>query len=171
MSCVILRDQSLLTSQKLSHETVEFLIARRAINTNNGALWELPGGKIEPGETDFEGLQRELLEELGTNYDSTQIIGGKPMYEHKHFQNNKELYLKYYLIQATKENEQINLEANELMDWRWVTTKDTNKWIENNAKKTDGDFSDGQSNMSDDFISPGDIPVLEWLENNQFWKH
>ena len=91
--------------------------------------------------------------------------------DHKHFQNNKELYLKYYLIQATKENEQINLEANELMDWRWVTTKDTNKWIENNAKKTDGDFSDGQSNMSDDFISPGDIPVLEWLENNQFWKH
>jgi 8-oxo-dGTP diphosphatase len=28
-------------------------------------LWELPGGHIEPGETNTEGLHRELAEELG----------------------------------------------------------------------------------------------------------
>lgn len=41
------------------------LVAQRERPTELAGLWELPGGKVAPGESDAAGLARELLEELG----------------------------------------------------------------------------------------------------------
>lgn len=43
----------------------EILIDRRRQEGAMGGLWEFPGGKIEPGETIPECIQREIGEELG----------------------------------------------------------------------------------------------------------
>ena len=42
-----------------------FLVSQRPSGGHGAGLWEFPGGKCEPGESDAETLARELREELG----------------------------------------------------------------------------------------------------------
>ena len=43
----------------------QVLVAQRAVDANDGGLWEFPGGKISVGERAVEALIRELTEEIG----------------------------------------------------------------------------------------------------------
>lgn len=43
----------------------EFLVCQRPLHKRHGGLWEFPGGKCDPGESDEEAIRRELREELG----------------------------------------------------------------------------------------------------------
>jgi mutator protein MutT len=42
----------------------KYLGCRRAPGKTLAGMWEFPGGKVEPGETDEEALVREIREEL-----------------------------------------------------------------------------------------------------------
>ncbi|MFD7904290.1 NUDIX domain-containing protein [Kitasatospora sp. NPDC059722] len=52
------------------------LAARRNTPAEVAGRWEFPGGKAEPGETESEALERELLEELGVHARALERLPG-----------------------------------------------------------------------------------------------
>ena len=51
-----------------------YLIGQRSAHKSQGGLWKFMGGKIDPGETPEEALQRECREELALEIEGARII-------------------------------------------------------------------------------------------------
>jgi 8-oxo-dGTP diphosphatase len=55
----------------------DLLVCQRPLHKRHGGMWEFPGGKCEPGESDADALRREIREELGAEVTAV----GEPEFE------------------------------------------------------------------------------------------
>lgn len=92
-----------------------FLVQQRPPHKARGLLWEFPGGKVEPGETDAAALVREAKEEL-----AVELWVGERLWEevHAYADLTVELFLHDARILA---GEPKPLDAHEL---RWATPQE-----------------------------------------------
>ncbi|ANI98794.1 CTP pyrophosphohydrolase [Polynucleobacter wuianus] len=58
----------------LIDQSGRYLLGQRPAGKPYAGYWEVPGGKIEKGETVFDALKRELQEELGINIQSSEEL-------------------------------------------------------------------------------------------------
>ena len=58
----------------IKDERGRLLLIKRGHDPGAG-LWSLPGGRVEPGETDTEALVREMREETGLEVRTGRLLG------------------------------------------------------------------------------------------------
>jgi 8-oxo-dGTP diphosphatase len=58
----------------LLDEQGRYLLGQRPAGKPYAGYWEVPGGKIEKGESVFQALKRELQEELGIEIESSEEL-------------------------------------------------------------------------------------------------
>jgi len=64
------------------------LIAQRPPGKHMAGGWEFPGGKLEAGEAPFDGLRRELQEEIGVD-----VIAAAPLISYEHAYADRRILL------------------------------------------------------------------------------
>jgi 8-oxo-dGTP diphosphatase len=96
-----------------------FLIAKRLPGKHLAGYWELPGGKVEKGESREGALQRELAEELNIN---TTIV--RPFMDVTHRYEDRTIFLDVWFVDAFEGQ----VESKEQQDLKWVDIKDLSEY-------------------------------------------
>ncbi len=96
-----------------------FLIIRRVDDVPEWHhKWELPGGKIEPGEHPAEALHREIHEETGLSLENPELLG-----VHTHHWHLPDHVQQTFLIvyRVASDSDAVTLRDDENDAYQWVT--------------------------------------------------
>lgn len=102
----------------ITNENNEVLILKRNSDDFLGGIDELPSGKLEAGESIFEGLQREIKEE--TNLDVDKIYGYIDFFDYLSSSGKKTRQFNFWV--KTKSVDNIKLTEHD--EYKWLSLEE-----------------------------------------------
>lgn len=97
----------------------QYLITQRRPNAVLPLLWEFPGGRVEPGETDAAALKREMDHRLGASVELGKLVS---FVSHPYEHYTVDLYL--YECQLLGPA----LRARNVHAFRWVPSQEMDQY-------------------------------------------
>jgi len=98
-----------------------YLITQRTESAVLPLLWEFPGGRVEPGESDQQALRRELRERIGAEIEICNKMG-----EHIHEYDRYDVHLLMFSCALAAGGPAPEPRA--VRDVRWVNSDDLSSY-------------------------------------------
>lgn len=112
---------TIISARMIAEYGAEIALLRRASTGEFAGAWELPGGKINPGEDIAAGVLREAQEEMGVPVEllpfQPVMIDNRPILDGKHM---GKWYTAYGYI-GTATSRELTLDPDEHEDAMWLT--------------------------------------------------
>lgn len=96
-----------------------YLITQRNASAVLPLLWEFPGGRVEPGETDEHALMREVTWRTGAR---VRIVG--KLGEHHHTYQRYDVHMTMFQCQLDEGDDNPEPRAENVNDLRWVPSSE-----------------------------------------------
>lgn len=101
----------------------QMLVTQRHPDKKAGGQWEFTGGGVLTGETTLVAAAREVKEELGISLNESEFEL-HDVYKHKNY------FMDIYVVKKDFSEEEIILDKNEVVDWKWMSQKEIEHFIE-----------------------------------------
>jgi 8-oxo-dGTP diphosphatase len=106
---------TILVSAGVIIERGRVLLTQRKAGGHLGGAWELPGGKVDPGEDPRDALRRELREELGIDVAVGEIVD---VTFHRYEEADKAVLLLFF--EAARTSRSPEPRAIDVADFEWA---------------------------------------------------
>lgn len=100
----------------------QMLVTQRHPDKKAGGQWEFTGGGVLAGETTLSAAVREVEEELGLFLDENEFELHE-VYKHKNY------FMDIYVVRKDLAEEEIVLDKNEVVDWKWLSKSEIEQFI------------------------------------------
>lgn len=121
----LLKDEYYLLEQAwILNDKNEILLTKRSLNKSHGGMWEATTGHVKSGETDLEGIQREVSEELGLNIEKNEFNFIKSLIFNQ-------TILDVWIIKKNIELKDLKIKADEVIDVKFISISEFIKMLNN----------------------------------------
>lgn len=114
----------LLEQAWIVNDEGKILLTQRGLNKSHGGMWEATAGHVKAGETDMEGILREIKEEIGIILKNSDLNFIKSLII-------KQAILDIWLVRKNIKLSDIKLRENETIDVKYVSFEEFKEMYNN----------------------------------------
>lgn len=121
----LLEDEYYLLEQAwILNDENKILLTRRSLNKSYGGMWEATAGHVKSEETDLEGIQREVYEELGLKIDKNEFKFIKSLIR-------KQVILDVWVVRKNITLGELKLKDDEVIGAKFVSISEFKEMLNN----------------------------------------